>query len=90
MLNDRGWQRFGMETSELTFRQAQLLGYIVKEHIRTAAPVASRLLVDYYNLDVSPATVRNEMARLEELGYLSQPHTSAGRAPTESGFRYFV
>lgn len=90
MLNDRGWQRFGMETSELTFRQAQLLGYIVKEHIRTAAPVASRLLVDYYNLDVSPATVRNEMARLEELGYLSQPHTSAGRVPTESGFRYFV
>ncbi|OQA21820.1 MAG: Heat-inducible transcription repressor HrcA [Chloroflexi bacterium ADurb.Bin360] len=79
-----------METSELTFRQAQLLGYIVKEHIRTAAPVASRLLVDYYNLDVSPATVRNEMARLEELGYLSQPHTSAGRVPTESGFRYFV
>ncbi len=79
-----------MEAPELTTRQAQLLGYIVKEHIRTAAPVASRLLVEYYNLDVSPATVRNEMARLEELGYLSQPHTSAGRVPTETGFRYFV
>lgn len=79
-----------MEASELTPRQAQLLGYIVKEHIRTAAPVASRSLVEYYHLDISPATVRNEMARLEELGYLLQPHTSAGRVPTEAGFRYFV
>jgi len=79
-----------METPELTPRQAQLLGYIVKEHIRTAAPVASRALVEYYQLEVSPATVRNEMARLEELGYLMQPHTSAGRVPTENGFRYFV
>ena len=79
-----------METSELTFRQAQLLGYIVKEHIRTAAPVASRLLIDYYNLDVSPATVRNAMAALESTGYVYHPHTSAGRIPTPRGYRLFV
>jgi heat-inducible transcriptional repressor len=47
-------------------------------------------LVAHYDLDVSPATVRNDMARLEEMGYLLQPHTSAGRIPTEAGFRYFV
>ncbi len=75
---------------ELTTRQALLLKLIVKEHVETAAAVASHTLVDNYNLDFSPATVRNEMARLEELGYLVQPHTSAGRLPTEAGFRYFV
>ncbi len=75
---------------ELTPRQALLLRLIVEEHVRTAAAVASRTLVERYNLDFSPATVRNEMARLEEMGYLRQPHTSAGRLPTESGFRYFV
>jgi heat-inducible transcriptional repressor len=79
-----------METTELTPRQAQLLDYIVRENVRTAGPTASRTLVERYGLDISPATVRNEMVRLEELGYLSQPHTSAGRLPTEKGFRYFV
>ena len=77
-------------SSELTPRQALLLRLIVKEHVESAAAVASRTLVENYGLDFSPATVRNEMARLEELGYLSQPHTSAGRLPTEAGFRYFV
>jgi len=79
-----------MEAAELTNRQAMLLGLIVQEHVRTATPIASRALVERYHLDVSSATVRNEMARLEELGYLVQPHTSAGRIPTEQGFRYFV
>ncbi len=80
-----------MERPEkLTTRQARILRLIVREHVRTASTVASRTLVESYNLDFSPATVRNEMARLEELGYLWQPHTSAGRLPTETGFRYFV
>lgn len=79
-----------MTAEDLTARQAQILKLIVREHVRTVEPVASGALVEYYDLGVSSATVRNEMARLEELGYLLQPHTSAGRIPTESGFRYFV
>lgn len=79
-----------MEAAKLTNRQAMLLGLIVQEHVRAATPIASRALVEHYHLDVSSATVRNEMAHLEELGYLLQPHTSAGRVPTEQGFRYFV
>lgn len=78
------------ESENLTSRQGLLLKLIVREHVEATVPVASRTLVDKYKLDFSPATVRNEMARLEELGYLSQPHTSAGRLPTEAGFRYFV
>ncbi len=76
--------------SALTERQELLLKLIVREHVRTAMPVASRALVTHYELGCSSATVRNEMAHLEELGYLRQPHTSAGRLPTEAGFRYFV
>ncbi|MFP4343355.1 MAG: heat-inducible transcriptional repressor HrcA [Anaerolineales bacterium] len=79
-----------VEVPHISPRQEILLGLIVHEHVRTATPVASRTLVEQYNLDVSSATVRNEMARLEELGYLWQPHTSAGRVPTEEGYRYFV
>ncbi|HQE92544.1 MAG TPA: heat-inducible transcriptional repressor HrcA [Anaerolineae bacterium] len=78
------------EANELTPRQGLLLKLIVREHVESPLPVASRTLVEKYNLDFSPATVRNEMAALETLGYLSQPHTSAGRVPTEAGFRYFV
>ncbi len=78
------------EAPELTPRQAMLLSLIIREHVETAAPVASRAIVERYHLNVSTATVRNEMARLEELGYLYQPHTSAGRVPTIQAFRYFV
>ncbi len=78
------------EVPELTPRQAMLLSLIIREHVETAAPVASRALVERYHLNLSTATVRNEMARLEELGYLYQPHTSAGRVPTVQAFRYFV
>ena len=74
----------------LTPRQQAILGLVVREYVQTAAPVGSRALVEKYGLDVSPATVRNEMARLEELGHLTHPHTSAGRTPTEQGYRYFV
>jgi len=79
-----------IDQAKLTARQEMLLRLIIKEHVQTASTVASRTLVERYKLDISPATVRNEMARLEETGYLSQPHTSAGRIPTEKGFRYFV
>lgn len=75
---------------ELTPRQELLLRLIVREYVETTGAVASRTLVDHYQLDFSPATVRNEMARLEEMGYLLQPHTSAGRVPTDAGYRYFV
>lgn len=75
---------------ELTPRQQTLLGLIVREYVETAAPVSSRALVENYGLEVSTATVRNELARLEELGYLTHPHTSAGRVPTDKGYRCFV
>jgi heat-inducible transcriptional repressor len=74
----------------LTGRQQKILSLIIHEHIRSAEPVASNRLVTDYNLDLSSATVRNEMAFLTEAGFLRQPHTSAGRVPTEEGYRYFV
>ncbi len=75
---------------ELTSRQEMLLGLIIREYIETAVPVSSKALVDKYKLDFSSATVRNEMVALTEQGFLRQPHTSAGREPTEAGYRYFV
>lgn len=80
----------GRKMNELTERQKLVLSLVIHEHIRTAAPVASQHLVEHYRLDLSSATVRNEMAALTELGYLRQPYTSAGRVPTEEGYRYFV
>jgi heat-inducible transcriptional repressor len=74
----------------LTERQKVVLMLVIHEHIRSAAPVGSENLVKHYRLDMSPATVRNEMGILTEQGYLRQPHTSAGRVPTEEGYRYFV
>ncbi len=75
--------------SDLTSRQQLILGLVVREHISTAQPVGSKR-VQSYGLGVSSATIRNDMSLLEELGYLTQPHTSAGRVPTEKGYRYFV
>ncbi|MEZ4511517.1 MAG: heat-inducible transcriptional repressor HrcA [Chloroflexota bacterium] len=74
----------------LSERQERILKLIVRNYIETGIPVGSRTLVKQYRLDISPATVRNEMAMLGDLGYLVQLHTSAGRIPTESGYRYFV
>jgi len=71
-------------------RQEHLLSIIVKEHLETGLPVGSGVLVDKYGLDISPATVRNEMAELESQGYIAQPHTSAGRVPTEAAFLWLV
>ena len=76
--------------NELTERQKTLLLLIIRDYIDTAQPVGSKRLVEHYHLDLSPATIRNEMSALHEMGYLRQPHTSAGRVPTEEGYRYFV
>lgn len=74
----------------LTPRQQLILGLVVREHVASAAPVGSQALAGTYRLDISSATIRNEMALLEEAGYLYQPYTSAGRIPTVRGYRYFV
>jgi heat-inducible transcriptional repressor len=75
---------------KLPERQEHILGLIIREYIETVTPISSKALVEKYNLGVSSATVRNEMVVLTEQGYLRQPHTSAGREPTEEGYRYFV
>lgn len=76
-----------MGTSE---RRLDVLRAIVSDYVATREPVGSRSLVERYQLGVSPATVRNDMAALEEAGYIAQPHTSAGRVPTDAGYRLFV
>ena len=75
---------------QLGERQRDLLRAVIREYIATAQPVASAALVRQYRLDVSSATVRHELAALEELGFLTHPHTSAGRVPTDLGYRYFI
>jgi len=74
----------------LTHRQQHILWATVRHYIATAEPVGSRALADEYNLDVSPATIRNAMGYLEKAGLLYQPHTSAGRVPSDSGYRIYV
>ncbi len=74
----------------LTDRQSRILRAIVEDYIATADPVGSRTIARRYLSEASPATIRNEMADLEELGLLEQPHTSAGRIPSDSGYRYYV
>src|SRR6266508_2956674 len=71
-------------------RKLEVLRAIVEDYVATHEPVGSKTLVDRHNLGVSPATVRNDMAALEEEGYITQPHTSAGRIPTDAGYRLFV
>lgn len=71
-------------------RQHKLLLAIIDNFIKTAVPVGSRTIVREYKLKVSPATIRNEMAKLEEHGMIVQPYTSAGRVPTAKGYRFFV
>ncbi|MEK7120116.1 MAG: DeoR family transcriptional regulator [Patescibacteria group bacterium] len=71
-------------------RHKKILAGVVKEHIKNAQPVSSECLLDRYNLDVSPATIRNDMMFLEEEGFLEQPHMSAGRIPTDFGYRFYI
>ena len=71
-------------------RKQRILRAIIEDYVKTAEPVGSRTIAKNYNLGISPATVRNEMSDLEELGYLEQPHTSAGRIPSAKGYRLYV
>lgn len=71
-------------------RQQKILASIIEEYTQTANAVGSKILVDKYGIAASPATIRNDMAELEKEGYLHQPHISAGRIPTDKGYRYFV
>ncbi|MBI5822534.1 MAG: heat-inducible transcription repressor HrcA [Chloroflexi bacterium] len=79
-----------MNMTNLTERQKTLLLLIIRDYIESAQPVGSKRLAEHYHLGLSTATIRNEMVALTEMGYLRQPHTSAGRAPSEEGYRYFV
>src|SRR5215469_16037733 len=78
------------ERGGLDKRKAYILATVVYEYVATAEPVGSQTLTQKYNLGVSSATVRNEMAELEAGGYLVQPHTSAGRVPSDAGYRTYV
>lgn len=71
-------------------RKQKILKAVVHEHVETAEPVGSEVLVAHYDFGVRSATIRNEMAELSELGYLRQPHTSAGRVPSDQGYRFYV
>ncbi len=79
-----------MVKANLKERSSRILQAVIQEYIETAEPVGSRRICCKYRFDISPATVRNTMADLEEMGYLCQPHASAGRIPTESGLRFYV
>src|SRR5258708_6464339 len=75
---------------DLTQRQIDILKSLIEEYIETANPVGSETLEKKHSVSASPATIRNEMVRLTELGYLQKPHTSAGRIPTAMGMKFYV
>ena len=75
---------------DLTDRQKELLKAIVELHVKNGESVGSQTLEKEYSLGVSPATIRNEMVKLTEMGFLKQPHTSAGRVPTSMGYRVYI
>ena len=77
-------------TTQLNERRQSLLEFIVGDYIETAVPVASQQIAKRHRLRVSPATIRNEMAELEELGYISRPHASAGGVPADAAYRFYV
>src|SRR5579864_3312901 len=80
----------GPSEPTLDRRKTSILGTVVYEYIATGEPVGSATLAQKYNLGISPATVRAELASFDEEGYLDQPHTSAGRVPSDRGYRYYV
>lgn len=79
-----------MNEYQLTKRSEKILSIVIQEYIRTAQPVSSKMVADTNQLGVSAATIRNDMASLEKMGLLTHPHTSAGRIPTHTGYRYYV
>ena len=74
----------------LSDRRQRVLAALIEEYVACALPVGSRTLTEHYKLGVSAATVRNELSYLEDAGFIAQPHTSAGRIPTDVGYRTFV
>lgn len=76
--------------NELSERKRSILKSIIDDYIQSAQPVGSRTIARKHELGLGSATIRNEMADLEELGYITQPHTSAGRTPTDKGYRFYV
>ena len=83
-------QRSAGTEASVSERQRMILRLVVREYVATGRPVSSKTLVEHSRIGVSSATIRNEMAALEELGYLEHLHTSGGRIPTDRGYRYFV
>src|SRR5918992_2202662 len=75
---------------QLTQRQRDILRRVVEQHVASGQPVGSKALLEESGLEVSPSTVRSEFAELERLGLLTHPHTSAGRVPTEAGYRFYA
>ena len=75
---------------ELSERQLTILDAIIRNYLATGEPVGSRTISKYTDLNLSSATIRNEMSDLEEMGYIVQPHTSAGRIPSDKGYRLYV
>ncbi|MCH5264243.1 MAG: HTH domain-containing protein, partial [Lachnospiraceae bacterium] len=76
--------------SDLSERKMKILKAIIRNYLETGEPVGSRTISKYTDLNLSSATIRNEMSDLEELGYIVQPHTSAGRIPSDKGYRLYV
>ena len=79
-----------MSIDELNGREKNILRHVIQQFILTASPVGSQNIAKKFNLKISPATIRNIMADLEEAGFIDHPHTSAGRVPTDKGYRYYV
>ena len=79
-----------MSVHELNERERRVLEAVIQSYVETAEPAGSRTISRRFGLGVSPATIRNTMSDLEEKGYLFHPHTSAGRIPTDKGYRHFV
>ena len=79
-----------MNENELDERKTKILNAIIRNYLETGEPVGSRTISKYTDLNLSSATIRNEMSDLEEMGYILQPHTSAGRIPSDKGYRFYV
>lgn len=79
-----------MKKKMITERQSQILNSIIREYISSASPVSSQLIEQNYDFGLCPASIRSEMQKMTEEGYLFQPHTSSGRVPTDKGYRFFV
>lgn len=75
---------------EMNERKMKILKAVIQNYLDTGEPVGSRTISKYTDLQLSPATIRNEMSDLEEMGYIIQPHTSAGRIPSDTGYRLYV